>query len=420
MWDGGVTYPKHGYDFVDSDVDPADLNGHGSHVAATIGAAGNNSIGSTGVCWKAKIMAVRVLDSNGLGNTSSIIQGINFAVSHGAKVVNLSLGGGSFDSAMSSTISSAKSSGVLIIAAAGNSGENVDGGSGMMYPCAYNQDNVLCVAALNQNYSLASYSNYGSTSVDVGAPGSNILSAWHGSLSTVASDALTSGWTKSSTTSTGWGYKSLNFGTMVNCLVNPTSYNHASTKYSNNTDDRIWKSFNLSDVGNGLFLSFDMMYDLEDNADFFRVYVKNSNVDPIANGTELDAFTGSTGGFSYESSYEITDHSSSSTAIGFRLTSNASVNDFGVNVGKFKVSKLALNNTTYNVISGTSMATPHVAGLAAMLFSYNPDYTYSEVVDAIKSGGTAASALSGKSVTGKAVNAQGSLSYIAKPTGVAR
>lgn len=418
MWDGGVSFPHHGYDYIDNDNNPDDLNGHGTHVAATIGAVGNNSIGTTGVCWNAKIMALRVLDSTGIGSTSAIIQGINFAVSHGAKVINLSLGGGSFDSAMSSSISAAKSSGVLFVTASGNSGENVDGGSGMMYPCAYTQDNVLCVAALNQDYTLASYSNYGSTSVDVGAPGTNVLSAWHGSLSTVASDSLTSGWNKTSTTSTGWGYKSLNFGSPVNCLVNPSNYNYYSAKYANSTDDRIWKSFNLSDVGNGLFLSFDLMHDLENNADFFTVHVKNANTDPIVNGTVLDSFTGSTGGFNYESSYEITDLASSATSIGFRLTSNGSVNSFGANVGNFKVRKLALNDTTYNVVSGTSMATPHVAGLATMLFSYNPNYTYAEVIDAIKSGGIATTALSGKSVTGKAVNAQGSLSYIAKPTGV--
>ena len=90
----------------------------------------------------------------------------------------------------------------------------------------------------------------------------------------------------------------------------------------------------------------------------------------------------------------------------------------GAEILAFQITTRQLNNVTYNVIEGTSMATPHVTGLAAMLRAYNPNYTVADVVNSIKSGGTTLASLAGKTTTGKAVNALGSLSYINAPTGV--
>jgi subtilisin family serine protease len=96
MWNGGVNYPYHGWNFVDKNNNPMDYDGHGTHLAGIIGATGGNGTGITGVCWKANIMAVRVLGANG-GYTADIISGIDFAVANGAKIINLSLGGNVFD-----------------------------------------------------------------------------------------------------------------------------------------------------------------------------------------------------------------------------------------------------------------------------------------------------------------------------------
>ncbi|KPJ90789.1 MAG: hypothetical protein AMJ55_12995 [Gammaproteobacteria bacterium SG8_15] len=109
MWDGSAAgYPNHGYDLIGESVynsipdnDPIPMGAvenHGTHVAGTIAAVGDNANGITGVCWQAQIMSVRVLDSVGTGSTLNIIQGIEFAVDNGAKVINMSLGfQGAFD-----------------------------------------------------------------------------------------------------------------------------------------------------------------------------------------------------------------------------------------------------------------------------------------------------------------------------------
>jgi subtilisin family serine protease len=88
-------------------------------------------------------------------------------------------------------------------------------------------------------------------------------------------------------------------------------------------------------------------------------------------------------------------------------------------VAVFSIDKLHVDATSYNTIDGTSMATPAVAGLATMLRAYNPSFTYTDVVNTIKNSGTTTSSLSGKSTTGKAVNAMSALAYINRPTGLA-
>lgn len=178
MWNGGAGFPNHGYDYVgDHDNDPMDQFGHGTHVAGILGAVGNNGTGTTGVCQRTRIMAVRVLDDTGAGTTATTMQGIGFAVTHGARVINMSLvSSGGFDPALSDAITEAQHGDVVVIVVAGNEGRNNDLAGNAAFPCAFTQPNLLCVTALDQNYALAVFSNWGPTSVDLGAPGTNILS----------------------------------------------------------------------------------------------------------------------------------------------------------------------------------------------------------------------------------------------------
>jgi subtilisin family serine protease len=413
MWTSAA-YPNHGYDFVDSDNNPMDLNGHGTHVAGTIGAVGNNATGMTGVCWTASLMAVRVLDASGSGTTSDIVQGVNFAVAQGAKVINMSLGGSSYDSAFNTALNSAASAGVVIVVAAGNDGTNNDGGS-PTYPCNYTTSTLVCVAALDQSFSLASFSNYGSSSVDVGAPGTNIQSTWNGTTTSVTDD-FTAGWTTNDAT---WASQNVMFGgNPYDILSNPAAWDGSSATYANNADGRAYKTFDLTGIDSAS-LSYYAVIDTQSSNDYFYTAYATTAADPFAGtGTQLDQLSGTTLGDADYFSYDLSHCLVANCTVGFRLTSNASTVSYGVGIFLYTIDKLTLDTTSYNIIDGTSMATPVVAGVAALVYAYNPDYTATDVVAAIKNGGAAVTALSGKSTSGKAVNALGALEYIVTPTGL--
>lgn len=168
----------HGWDFVENDATPNDDNGHGTHVAGTIAAVRDNGIGVAGVADNARIMALRFLNADGNGYTSAALAALEYAIDNGAPISNNSWGGGGFNTALSSLIASNADT-HLFVAAAGNSGLDID--SSPQYPAAYNATNILSVAAHNSSGSLAGFSNYGSTAVDISAPGVSIRSTWPGS-----------------------------------------------------------------------------------------------------------------------------------------------------------------------------------------------------------------------------------------------
>lgn len=433
MWDGSAAgAPLHGWNFASSVLggtpDPMDYEGHGTHVAGIIGAVGNNATGVTGVCWKASIMAVRVLDTTGSGFTSNIIQGIDFAITHGAKIINMSLGGNSTSNpALSGAIDRAQSSGVLVVAAAGNSKSDNDitPNPSPSWPCNFIQPNIICVAALDQNYALASFSNWGATSVDVGAPGTNIRSTWAGTRH-VFKDTLTStaGWNATSSTMAnggGWGYL-INSNTGTGVLANPialTTPPWGTQHYNANTDDRIYKTFNLAGA-NVATLSVMAAVNVI-NGDFFNANFKVAGGDPFVTGSTFYSATQKADINFYKTSIDsdISGCISATCSIGFQLKSaSSSLGDIGVVIPFFFLQTLTINNTGYEPESGTSMATPEVAGVAALVWAHNPLYTYTDVANAIKQGGRTIPALAGKTTTGKAVDAMGALSYINAPTGV--
>jgi subtilisin family serine protease len=167
-----------GWDFVNNDNNPYDDNGHGTHVAGTIGAVGNNGIGVTGINWNVRLMPLKFLASNGTGFTSDAISALLYATANGADVTNNSYGGDGYSQAMLDAISSADQQGSLFVAAAGNSAANLDTHPG--YPAAYSSPNVISVAATTNTDQRANFSNYGPTTVDLGAPGQDIESTMPG------------------------------------------------------------------------------------------------------------------------------------------------------------------------------------------------------------------------------------------------
>ena len=174
----------HGWDFHDDDNTPNDGNGHGTHVAGTIGAVGNNGNGIVGVNWQVSLLPLRFLGDDGYGWTSDAVAAVNYATmlkrDFGINVVatNNSWGGGGYSTTLYQAIQEANQHGIMFVAAAGNNSSNNDvSGS---YPANYDLPNVLSVAALNRNDNLAGFSNYGVTTVDVGAPGVSIYSTLPG------------------------------------------------------------------------------------------------------------------------------------------------------------------------------------------------------------------------------------------------
>jgi subtilisin family serine protease len=412
-------FPNHGWDFVNNTNDPMDTNGHGTHVAGTIGAVGNNRLGSTGVCWKVKLMALRACNTSGQCTSATEIAALNFGVDHGAKVINMSLGGPNVDQALSDAVLRAGFRNVVVVVAAGNEG-NDNNGTTPTYPCNFPHPNIVCVAALDQAYDLAQFSNFGRFSVHVGAPGVNVVSTWTGA-ETILTDTFHTGgilnWTTSTTTSGGWAYGERSIGTQrVDVLLNPARFPEPGTTYRANTDDRAYKRFSLS--GSVATLRFAAQVDLA-QGDVVNVNVKDTAGDPFTGGTRIVQFGGSTDGRIEQSpELDITRCIGPTCMIGFQLRSLTGPPSAGLGILGFRIKTLQLNPVTYNVLAGTSMATPHVAGLAAMLRAFNPNYTVADVVAAIKSGGTPVAALAGKTTTGNAASAPGSLAYINAPTGV--
>ena len=160
-----------GYDFVNNDNDPKDDQGHGTHVAGTVAATINNNKGVVGVGPNVKILAVKVLNSAGSGTWSQVANGIIYAADHGARVINLSLGGPSPSQTVQNAVNYAWNKGVLVACAAGNSGAGAPG-----YPAAY--PSCLAVAATDQNDQRASFSQFAPNGV--AAPGVGILSTTMG------------------------------------------------------------------------------------------------------------------------------------------------------------------------------------------------------------------------------------------------
>jgi subtilisin family serine protease len=166
-----------GWDFAENTNDPADDHDHGTHVAGTIGARGNNGVGVTGVNWRVKLMALKAADGSGFFTDESIIQSFQYACANGAKVINGSFGGDYFSQAELDAINACP--GTLFVFAAGNGGDDGIGDSNDAqphYPCNYPALNVVCVAASDLNDTRASFSNFGVSSVDLFAPGEGILS----------------------------------------------------------------------------------------------------------------------------------------------------------------------------------------------------------------------------------------------------
>ena len=353
----------NGYDFVGSTGAPTDSGYHGTHVSGTIAAVGNNSLGTIGVNERAQIMACKVSSDGSTISSAAEIEALQYIAqmkSRGVNIVavNASYGGGGSSSSESAAIQALSDAGILFCAAAGNSTSNND--TTPDYPGNYRLANMIVVAATDQNDALASYSNYGATTVDIAAPGSNILSL---QPSTVTFQA--GGTTYATTSLTYTGLTPGVSGNVVDCgLGNPTDFPGAVRG-------------NIALISRGT-LTFASKAANAKAAGATAVIIYNNTTGTI-NGT-----LGNAG--AWLPVYAI------SQADGLALKAALP-----------KTGSLSITGN-YQFLNGTSMATPHVTGAAALAATNNPEESMEQRRQRILAATDAKAGLSGKVATGGRLN----------------
>jgi len=172
----GYVDDTYGYNAIKGRGSGEDDNGHGTHVAGIVGARGNNGLGETGTCWSTKLVGVKFMNSQGRGATSDAIEGIQYAVKNGLKIINSSFGSSASSSALRDAVDHAQDRNALLVVAAGNNGRHID--KNPISPASYMDSNILAVGASTSSDTLASFSNFGSKNVDLAAPGDSIYSTY--------------------------------------------------------------------------------------------------------------------------------------------------------------------------------------------------------------------------------------------------
>lgn len=419
----GYVDDVRGWDFVTEDNDPMDVVGHGTHVAGTIGAVGNNGIGTSGVMWTAKLMAMRILDAFGSGTVADEIAAIEYAVAKGARIINASFGSSTCSQSEYNAIAAANASGLLFVAAAGNDATNND--TAPNFPSSFSVQvvcggttlaalpNVIAVASTDQDDARSTFSNFGLTSVQVAAPGSNIDSERPSSVQTTVffedmeePGTLPAGWVSGGTNNT-WVLTSLaSFSPTRSLTDSPGS----GVSYQNNTDSFV-RSPSFSTVDQrGCLLRTRLRADLEFDFDFVS---GEHSMDGIAWNT-IASLTGSTGGqFLLQTIGDLPD-GNPSVFVRARLVTDSIITADGVYLDDVEVRCTGATPlaTDLQFRSGTSMAAPHVSGVAGLVLAKQPALTHVQVKSILLSTAETKASLSGLVSTGGRVNAHAAVQQV--------
>ena len=445
-----------GWDFADGDDDPYPLNSeHGTHVAGTIAATGNNTIGVPGVAYGVKIMALKVFpDLATLASDADIISAINYAVENNAHIINMSLGGGGAeDPVLTTAVANAVNAGVLVVAAAGNESANND--TTPVWPANYanhssTRTGVISVAATDQADQLASFSNTGASTVSVGAPGVNILSTVTGR--TVSLPETLSGVTPGADTRCSANVATCMNGTIfdsgtTDCVAGAGGTtcrwgvykpvgsagliygdNDASSGYAANVDGTITSAATNVAGATRIVLRYFAGWELECDNDYVDVEVRdgagwhrltapdlNLNNTLTALCSSSHTHTGRTLPIygPLDVAHDITAYANAALQVRFRFVTNGSVSySF---IGGFAMTDIYIDvqasdySTSYKLFSGTSMASPMTAGVAALVKSRYPAYTPAQLKQAVVNTGDPVPSLSSTTASGRRVNAHSAL-----------
>jgi subtilisin family serine protease len=418
----GFVDDTFGWDFVQNDNAPLDFNGHGTHVAGTIGAEGNNGVGVTGVNWDLSLMPLRAADAGGSLEDADIIAAIQYACDNGADVVNGSFGSPSPSMAIASAVTDASCANTLFVFAAGNEGTNLEanGAANDSFPCELHRapaqggvsaPNVLCIAATGSTDSIAGFSNRGVTAVHLAAPGVNIRSTWP-AYSTLpgfpegyegSSSSFNSRWGDRTGGPPSWNRTTLRKkGGSFSLADSPT------TNYPNDASRTIRRLAPLNLAGRaGCFVENWLRLDAEFQFDFFDVLAGTTT----GTTTLIGSWTGNTGG----SFIRVTDDLS---AFDGQATVYLRFGFFSDNAVFFDGAYV--DNTTVKCLNqggGTSMSTPHVSGVAALLLADDPTMTVADLKAAILGGVDVVGGLSTHVATSGRLNADRALGLTPDDTG---
>ena len=410
----------YGYDFAgnldgDDDPDPMDIMGHGTHVSGTIGARGNNGKGITGVNWDVKIMALKVFRPDMGAYTSDILEAIDYVLemknNHSVNIVAINAsyggGGGSQGDSMDIAIQSLGDAGIIFAAAAGNDGEDND--AKPHYPSSYSASNIISVAATDQSDTLASFSNYGVTSVDIAAPGVSILSTlpsfnipYNHTIFFDDVETGTNNWETSGT------YNKWQITQEEGYSDSHAWSDSPGEDYNNSTDALLSYSLDIdlsAHTNNMIGLGACLKYELEEDWDY--LYIEASG-DSGSKWTVLGAVTGTQSNWACNGIVIPNNLKTANFRMRFRIKTDDLIRYDGVYIDNISIGEITPSNS-YASWAGTSMATPHVAGAAALMAVAFPSENVTERRSRILDGADDVISLNGKVVTGGRLNIKNSI-----------